>query len=114
MFANQYAYGKTCCLLSVTEKESINAWQRTGSLKKAYDKSVKGYVYILDAQARWTAPGTRKALGLVQPCIVLQLKVMDKKTFHFEVTCTDTTRKKRRLIFYGAQYYLYSKDNIHR
>ena len=49
MFANQYAYGKTACLLSVTEKDSINAWQKTGMVKKAYDKSCKGYVYIMDA-----------------------------------------------------------------
>lgn len=39
---------------------------------------------------------------------------MEKKSFHFEVSLTDTDRQKRRLVFYGAQYYLYSKDNIHR
>ena len=44
----------------------------------------------------------------------MQCKVLDKKSFHFEVQFSDFEGKRRRLIFYGAQFYTYSKDNIHR
>ena len=30
------------------EKELIKKWMVSGSIKKAYDRSVKGYVYITD------------------------------------------------------------------
>jgi len=46
--------------------------------------------------------------------VIIQCKVLDKKSFHFEVAFMDEDMKRRRLIFYGAQFYTYSKDNIHR
>ena len=32
----------------LVDKETINRWHVGGSIKKAYDRSVKGYVYITD------------------------------------------------------------------
>ena len=40
--------------------------------------------------------------------------MLDKKTFSCEVVFTDTDRLKRRISFYGAGHYNYSKDNIAR
>ena len=116
MYNNQFQYGKYVNLLSITEKETIDNWQIPANLKRAYDKSCKGYVYVTSAQQKWKHPkDDRKIeLGLVQPYIMLQCKVLDKKTFHFEVVFTDQDKKRRRLIFYAAQFYTYNKDNIHR
>ena len=45
---------------------------------------------------------------------MLQIKVQDKKSFHFEIAFSDQENKRRRLIFYAAQFYTYNKDNIYR
>ena len=34
------------------EKETIKKWMVSGSIKKAYDRSVKGYVYITDSNSK--------------------------------------------------------------
>jgi hypothetical protein len=60
MFKNQYQYGKFTSLLSVAEKEQIQNWAVSGSsLKKAYDKSVKSYVFVSDAKMKLSMPATR-------------------------------------------------------
>lgn len=43
---------------------------------------------------------------------MFQIKILDKKSFHFEVTFTDSELVKRRVYFSGASDYLYSKANI--
>ena len=116
MYNNQYQYGKHVNLLAIQDKETIDNWATPSNLKKAYDKSAKGYVYVTTSQQKWKHPKDERKdeLALVQPYLVLQCKVLDRKTFHFEVVFTDMERKRRRLIFYSAQFYQYSKDNIHR
>lgn len=60
MFKNQYQYGKHVQLLSVAEKDQIQKWAVTGSsLKKAYDKSVKSYVFVTDAKMKLSMPASR-------------------------------------------------------
>jgi hypothetical protein len=51
---------------------------------------------------------------LLQPFLALQVKVLDKKQFHVEVTFSDQDKHKKRLIFYSGAAYAYSKDNISR
>ena len=34
------------------DKETIKRWLVSGSIKKAYDRSVKGYVYITDLSSK--------------------------------------------------------------
>ena len=66
MYKNHYQYGKSVDLLDIHDKEALKTWQTVGSLKKAYDKSVKGYVWITDQNSKWTHPKDRKqTLGLV-------------------------------------------------
>jgi len=43
-------------LFSVTDKETIKRWLVSGSIKKAYDRSVKGYVYITDLSSKLQLP----------------------------------------------------------
>ena len=76
MFKNAYQYGNNVSLLniqgkdkhlqfmlliltqlfSVTDKETIKRWLVSGSIKKAYDRSVKGYVYITDLSSKLQLP----------------------------------------------------------
>ena len=116
MFKNTYQYGPNVSLLNIQDKETIKRWLVSGSIKKAYDRSVKGYVYITDASSKLQLPkDTRKNdLFLLQPFLGIQVKVLDKKQFHVEVTFSDTDRQKKRLIFYSGAQYAYSKDNISR
>ena len=73
MIKNQYQYGKTLTLLNISEKESLDQWLTQGSLKKAYDKTVKGYTYILDQNSKWTAPKEPRkgSLALVHPYLII-------------------------------------------
>lgn len=104
-------------LLSITDKDSVKNWAVTsGGLKKAYDKTAKGYVYVLDTQTRLQLPrDTRRTeLYLLQQNLLLQVKILDKKSFNLEIVFTDEAKQKRRVNFYGASHYAYSKDNIAR
>ena len=82
----------------------IKKWMVSGSIKKAYDRSVKGYVYITDQNSKLQLPQDtrRQELYLIQPFLNLQVKVLDKKQFHLEVGFTDSENAKKRLIFYGS------------
>ncbi len=98
--------------MNVGDKDSISKWSIAGgSLKKAYDKTCKGYVYITDANTKLMLPGNARTqdLYLLQNHLVLQIKVLDKKSFNLEVTFTDTELIKRRVYFSGASDYHYSK-----
>jgi Protein of unknown function (DUF667) len=53
-------------------------------------------------------------LYLLQPYLLLQCKILNKKQFHMEIGFTDTTGNKKRLVFYGSIPYAYTRDNIAR
>ncbi|CDW78155.1 UNKNOWN [Stylonychia lemnae] len=95
-------------------KETLNNWSFQGSVKKAYDKSCKSFILLFDHATKAQIPSDpRQAeLYLVQPYLMLQLMITDKKLFHIEVTVTDQQKTKRRLIFAAGSAYSYSKDNI--
>ena len=82
----------------------------SGSIKKAYDRSAKGYVYITDRNSKLQLPQDprRTELHLLQPFLNLQVKILDKKQFHLEVSFTDQDKFKKRLVFYGSKPYAYS------
>jgi hypothetical protein len=102
-------------LLAINEKESVQKWSISGSnLKRAYDKTVKGYVYITDQNTKLMMPGlTRQVdLYLLQTNLLFQIKILDKKSFNLEVMFTDTEGVKRRIHFNGSGDFIYSKENI--
>jgi hypothetical protein len=53
-------------------------------------------------------------LHLVQPYLMLQVMITDKKVFHLEITVTDQAKIKRRILFNAGQAYSPHKDNIHK
>ncbi len=85
-------------------------------MKRAFDKSVKGYVYITDQNTKLSLPGElrKQELYLLQTNLLFQIKVLDKKSFSVDVVFSDTDKVKRRLNFYAATHFHYSKDNIAR
>jgi len=75
---------------------------------------VKGYVFVSDANSKLQMPkeARKTDLYLMHPYILLQIKILNKAQFHFEVAITDTNGRKKRLIWYGATPYAYTKSNL--
>ena len=91
MFKNAYQYGNNVSLLNIQgkstikpipsltptvlnlDKETIKRWLVSGSIKKAYDRSVKGYVYITDMSSKLQLPKDprKQELFLLQPFLCL-------------------------------------------
>jgi hypothetical protein len=85
------------------------------SLKKAFDKNIKGYVFVSEPTTKLSIPGgirTGQELFLLQTNLLFQIKIMSKNSFTLEIVFTDQDMMKRRLYFSGASEYVYSKDNI--
>jgi hypothetical protein len=116
MHAPEYHYGKIQSLFSIQDKDTFNNWHFSGSIKRAFDKTVKGYVCVLDNNSKISAPKDyrQKKLDSIQTFILIQCKVLHKASFNLEVAYTCTKGFKRRVIFYGGAPYVYQKDNIHR
>lgn len=75
------------------------------ALAQEYDKRVKGNVYVLGGGPGYKMQfpaDDRKALGLVQPILVLQVLLPTGQPFSFEVSVTDVSGTRRRLIFSKA------------
>lgn len=49
---------------------------------------------------------------MLQPYLMLQLMVTEKKVFHLEITVSDAHKTKRRLFLNAGQSYSPVKDNI--
>ena len=43
-------------LLNIVDKPTLNTWAVTGALKKAFDRFVKGYVFVCDINTRMVIP----------------------------------------------------------
>ncbi len=89
-------------------------WSFSGSVKKAYDKTCKGFIMLFDHNTKAQLPADPRAdeLFLVQPYILIQAMIADKKSFHIEITVTDQMKVKRRIVFNPGTNYSYQKDNI--
>jgi Protein of unknown function (DUF667) len=84
-------------------------------VKKAYDKSCKGFILLFEHSTKAQIPAdprNQEELHLLQPYLLLQLMVTEKKVFHLELTVTDTHKTKRRLFLNAGQSYHPHKDNI--
>ena len=62
------------------DKETIKKWLVSGSIKKAYDRTVKGYVYMTDISSKLQLPKDprKQELYLLQPYLVVQVKALNK------------------------------------
>ena len=67
-------------LMLLPDKETIKKWLVSGSIKKAYDRTVKGYVYMTDISSKLQLPKDprKQELYLLQPYLVVQVKVLNK------------------------------------
>jgi len=46
-----YHYGKVVSIFNIKEKDSFAGWGLHGLVKKAFDKTAKGYCLILDVNS---------------------------------------------------------------
>ena len=108
------ALGDKLTIFNAKEKDIINFWQKSGTIKKAFDSSVKGYIIVLDSLAKLQLPKNpaKNSLKYEYGFIILQCKVLDKRSFWLDIKYTDRTGQKKKLSFHGGTPYSYSKNNI--
>jgi hypothetical protein len=105
MYKNEYQGGSHLSLFGVKERETHDMWEFSENIKRAYDKSLNGYAIILKHNSVMKAPKDRNAqLYLIQPFLVFQVMVLDKRYFSVELILTDMNGIKRRLYFHAGTH----------
>ena len=105
MFSHCYQSGNPIELYNGHNKTLFSKWKFSGRNSKIYDSTLKSYMHILDigTLSKMELPkaqrGIAKSLGIFQSYIVFQLYLFTSKQFSIEISISDTTRTKRRLIF---------------
>lgn len=105
MFSHCYQSGNPIELYNGHDKTLFSKWKFSGRNSKIYDSTLKSYMHILDigTLSKMELPkaqrGIAKSLGIFQSYIVFQLYLFTSKQFSIEISISDTTRTKRRLIF---------------
>jgi hypothetical protein len=110
MFERAYQGAPSLEILNPQGVNPIGLWKVVGSVQRVFDKALRGHVYQLmsnGAQTMLQLPKedkSKQGLGLVQPCLVLQVFLPQNrdKPFALEVGVTDNSRSKRRLLFSAA------------
>ena len=101
LFDTAYQGGAAVEVFSAGGSNPTSNWKVSGAVQRIYDKSVKGYVFQCDGgpSAKMQLPkDERRLLGLVQPYLVLQLSIPAAKPFALELSVSDTTRARRRVL----------------
>mmetsp|Transcript_56290 Transcript_56290/g.89368 ORF Transcript_56290/g.89368 Transcript_56290/m.89368 type:complete len:1013 (+) Transcript_56290:149-3187(+) len=107
MFERAYQGAPSLEILNPQSVNPIGLWKVVGSVQRVFDKALRGHVYQLmsnGAQTTLQLPKedkSKQGLGLVQPCLVLQVFLPQnrEKPFAVEVGVTDSSRSRRRLLF---------------
>ncbi|OMJ70327.1 hypothetical protein SteCoe_31729 [Stentor coeruleus] len=99
MFQNAFQAGPSVEVLYSCDKNPI--WSINKPNWKFYEKSVKGYIILIDSHnTKLNIPSNDKqTLALVQPFLVLQIFIMPSQPFTLELVITDISNTKRRLVF---------------
>ncbi|KAM3621825.1 uncharacterized protein V6R79_016501 [Siganus canaliculatus] len=104
MFRNNYQGGAVVEIFSGQGKDPVAKWKLCGgpsSIRKEYDKEVKGFVYCLEGSSqtvKMQMPENGKmSLGLLQRFLVLQVNIPSSRDFSVELVITDLEHLKRRL-----------------
>lgn len=102
MFQNAFQSGPSVEVLSSCDKHP--AWVINKSNWKFYEKTVKGYIILIDSHTtKLIIPSNDKlSLSLVQPYLVLQIYITPTQPFTLELAITDISSSKRRLVFSSA------------
>ncbi|KAK3103082.1 hypothetical protein FSP39_016320 [Pinctada imbricata] len=87
-------------------KDSTASWKLNGSVKKVYDKEVKGNVCSLEGSSATTKmqlPKDRQSLTLIQRYLIFQIFIPRGQEFSFELGVTDLSNNKRRILLSTSQ-----------
>ena len=101
LFETTYQGGPAVEVFSAHGSNPTANWKISGAVQRVYDKSVKGYVFQCEGgpSAKMQLPkDERRLLGLVQPYLVLQLTVPSQKPFALELSISDTSKARRRVL----------------
>lgn len=88
--------------MSKLDKELKKNWKFSGKMLNEYDQIVKTYVtqLITGGASKMLTPKSEKdSLGIVQSYIVFQLYIFSLKSFGIEISISDTSKTKRRIMF---------------
>lgn len=88
--------------LTILVKEIAKYWKFSGKNSKEYDNTVNNYIHFLNVGgiSKMQLPSNDKEnLNLMQSYIVLQLYVFSLKSFTIEISVSDSTNVKRRVLF---------------
>jgi len=106
MYQDSYQGGPLFEVFTASGQNPLSNLKISGTVKKLFDKSVRGYVYECDsggAQNRMSLPkDEKKGLGLIQPCLCVQLYVPQSRPFSLEINVQDAFKTRRRLLFSTA------------
>nr|XP_039265245.1 protein CFAP20DC-like [Styela clava] len=106
MYKNEYQGGPSVEILSCQGKDPLNKWRisgGSGAAKRIYEKDLKSFVYHLEgstATSKLQLPkdGTKQTLFLTQRYLTFQVFIPFGKDFSVELSMTDSTNSKRRLL----------------
>ena len=98
-----YQNGTNVEIFNPSSKDALSIWKSTNvnSIKKDYDKFVRGYILILDgnSQNKIQLPkDEKKGLSLTQPFLVCQVCVPSDGNLFLEIAFCDINKTRRRLI----------------
>lgn len=85
----------TRCLLNLLGGGSLKYAKALGSVTKAYDKTSKGYIFLMDSSSNCKLQfpkDEKQSLALIQPYLVLQIYLIKGKPFTLELTVLDSSR----------------------
>ena len=114
MFSHCYQGGNSIELFNSSDKNLVSKWKFTGKHSKIFDPSIRSYEHVLatGTLSKMEIPksyhnsfnifkttSNEKTLSLFQSYIVFQIYLFSSKQFSIEITISDTTKTKRRLIF---------------
>jgi hypothetical protein len=100
MLAHAWHGGPFVEVFSAHGSKSDGAFKKTGAVKKAFDKTAKGYVLELEGgrDVKMQLPaGDKDSLGLLQHYLVLQVFVPPGKGFGIELAILDQSKTRRRI-----------------
>jgi len=106
MFRNEYQGGTFLEVLNVQGKDLTSKCKMLGSSindgSREFDKSIKSYVLLLEGESTRTKviipKDTKQGLCILQSLLVLQLWVPAGLSFSVEVTISDSSNQKRRIL----------------
>jgi hypothetical protein len=103
MFSHHFQQGGLGVeLFSSSGKNPVKEWKVTQNVHRVYDKTVKGFVYLLDKGSTTQMsipPDSKESLGILQPLLVLQIRLQHGKHFGFELIVIDDRNQRRRMYF---------------